>query len=104
MGLRSDSSLDGVSSCIQLPNTPDLARECTSLVSDLVKEFWINTISSQKQKIETLAERSVIMEELTTNTMRSTLQSDIQEHNVRNIVTKRRVLLIRYLKSVRIFS
>ncbi|CAG8635274.1 10882_t:CDS:2, partial [Ambispora gerdemannii] len=135
---------DGVSSCIQSPNTPDLARECMSLVSgdsvlpksayvigfvlpntpdfvrecvslasgssilskvhelfflveserrekksDLINEFWEKAISVQKRKIETLSERSALVEELTTTAVYSTLQQDRQGHLVREKVARR---------------
>ncbi|CAG8492356.1 12242_t:CDS:2 [Acaulospora morrowiae] len=56
--------------------------------SDLVNEFWKKVILVQKWKIKTISERSALVEELTTTTVRSTLQQDNHEHLVRENVTR----------------
>ncbi|CAG8655476.1 772_t:CDS:10 [Funneliformis mosseae] len=74
---------------------PDFVQECMSFVSggfileekqsNLVTKFW----SAQQRKFVAITERSVLLEELTTSTIRSTLQQDKQVHLVREKVTGR---------------
>ncbi|CAG8536323.1 17167_t:CDS:2, partial [Acaulospora morrowiae] len=85
--LRSFSSLDGVSSCVQLPSTPDFVRgvyefrlgwfrPCNHELC-LLNEFWDSSMLLQKRKLTTIAERTALLEEHTTNVMASTFKQDL---------------------------
>ncbi|CAG8587945.1 17262_t:CDS:2 [Acaulospora colombiana] len=109
MSLRSFSSLDGVSSRIQLPSTPDFVRGVyefpywmgfrpvfnypaplisfgsSEKKSELVNEFWDSSMLLRKRKLTTIAERTALMEVHTKNVMTSTFKQDLI---VREEITK----------------
>ncbi|CAG8739594.1 9277_t:CDS:10, partial [Funneliformis caledonium] len=57
--------------------------------SPLIIDFWKTIISVQKRKLVDSVERTVLLDELTTSAIRSTLQNDNQVHLVRENVTNR---------------
>ncbi|RHZ84718.1 hypothetical protein Glove_78g172 [Diversispora epigaea] len=57
--------------------------------SKSIDNFWKTATSAQEKKVANEIERSVLLDELTTSAVHSTLQRDKQESLVREKVTRR---------------
>ncbi|CAG8515433.1 7650_t:CDS:2, partial [Cetraspora pellucida] len=92
---RAIAFLDGVAICVQPPNI--LGCDRGWLVATRVKEkksksidnFWKTATLAQEKKVANEIERSVLLDELATSAVHSTLQRDRQESLVREKVTRR---------------